>query len=159
MLPRGILTHPTPGFLNRAARAKRGLCHIHTKLNTEVRMGCIYRIVCHPTGRSYVGQTAYSHPFDRYRQHQVSARRGDPGPLYDDMRIYDIRDFECICICVVENSTLNELECYFAEQYSAYLWDGGYNTGECGRCPVRANIPDDRRKWIRCRAIYKNLKR
>jgi hypothetical protein len=159
MSRRGVLTHPTPGFMNRAARAERGLCHIHTKDTTEIRMGCIYRIVCHPTGRSYVGQTAYSHPFERYKQHQASAHRGEPGPLYDDMRTYDIRDFECICLCVVENSQLNELECYYAEQYNAYEWDGGYNTGECGGAPVRADMTDDRRIWIRRRAIYRNLKR
>jgi hypothetical protein len=145
--------------MNRAARAKRGLCHIHTKDTTEIRMGCIYRIVCHPTGRSYVGQTAYSHPFERYRQHQTSARKGEPGPLYDDMRRYDIRDFECICICVVENSQLNELECYYAEQYSAYVWDGGYNMTECGKALVRPNMTDQRRAQARRNAIFLNMRK
>lgn len=120
-------------------------------------MGCIYRIVCHSTNRCYVGQTSYSHPFYRYAQHQASARKGEVGPLYDDMRRYDIREFECICICVVENSQLNDLECYYAEQYNAYVWDGGYNMGECGGQPVRADMSDERRLHMRRSAIYKNI--
>lgn len=122
-------------------------------------MGCIYRIVCHTTGRSYIGQTVYSHPFERYKQHQSSARNGDLGPLYDDMRKYDIREFECICICVVENSQLNDLECYYAEQYNAYVCDGGYNVGECGNAPVRKHMPDERRIQMRRNAIIRNAMR
>ena len=120
-------------------------------------MGCIYRIVCHATGRSYIGQTAYSHPFERYKHHQAIARKGVPGPLYDDLRRYDIREFECICICVVENSQLNNLECYYAEQYSAYGWDGGYNVGECGGAPVKQHVTDDTRLQMRRIAIYRNI--
>ena len=122
-------------------------------------MGCIYRIVCHATGKSYIGQTSYSHPFERFRQHQTNARNGLEGPLYDDLREYGVKEFECICICLAENSQLNDLECYYAEQYNAYVWDGGYNTGECGKSPVRKEMDDDRRKWIRRRAIWRNMKR
>lgn len=124
---------------------------------SEIMMGCIYRIVCHETGRSYVGQTSYSNPFERFKQHQTNARKGVAGLLYDDMRTYDIRVFECICICVVENKSLNELECYYAEQYNAYVWDGGYNTGECGGAPVRREVSDEARKMIRRRAIYRHI--
>ena len=120
-------------------------------------MGCIYRIVCHATGRSYIGQTSYSHPFERYKQHQVSSRKGESGPLYEDMRNYDIREFECICICVVDNAQLNNLECYYAEQYNAYVWDGGYNTGECGNAVVRKDMTDERRLQMRRNAIYRNI--
>lgn len=120
-------------------------------------MGCIYRIVRHDTGKSYIGQTSYSHPFERYKHHQTSARGGEPGPLYDDMRQCDLRMFECICICVVPNDQLNDLECYYAEQYDAYVWFGGYNVGECGKAPVKENITDERRLMIRRRAIWKNV--
>ena len=119
-------------------------------------MGCIYRIVCHATGRSYIGQTSYSHPFIRFQQHQLSAKKGSPGALYDDMRMYDLHEFECICICVVANETLNNLEAYYAEQYGAYVWDGGYNMGECGRSLVRKEMSDETRVWIRRRAIVRN---
>ena len=73
------------------------------------------------------------------------------------MRQYDIREFECICICVVENSQLNELECYYAEQYNAYAWDGGYNAGECGGAPIRPDMSDEKRSQMRRNAIYRNI--
>ena len=122
-------------------------------------MGCIYRIVCHATGRSYIGQTSYSHPFIRFRQHQLSAKKESPGALYDDMRIYDIHEFECICICVVPNEALNNLEAYYAEQYNAYTWEGGYNIGECGNSLVRKEMDDDRRLWVRRKAIVRNMRK
>lgn len=77
--------------------------------------------------------------------------------MYDDMRKYDIREFECICICVVENPQLNNLECYYAEQYNAYVWDGGYNVGECGRAPVKKHMTDERRLQMRRNAIVRNV--
>ena len=120
-------------------------------------MGCIYRIVCYATGRSYIGQTSYSHPFERFRQHQTSARKGEVAPLYDDMRKYTISDFECICICCVDNEYLNNLESYYAEQYNAYVWDGGYNTTECGNVQVRQSMTDDKRNEMRKQAIRRNI--
>lgn len=122
-------------------------------------MGCIYRIVCHATGRSYIGQTSYSNPFERYKQHQRTALKGKEDPLYEDMRKYGMNEFECICICVVENSLLNALECYYAEQYDAYVWDGGYNIRECGNEIIRRDVSDERRKWMRHRAVWKNMHR
>ena len=122
----------------------------------RIQMGCLYRILCHATGRSYIGQTSLSYPFVRFMEHQRDAEKGHEGPLYDDMRTYGIHAFECICLCVVENVHLNNLECYYAEQYDAYVWDGGYNTGECGRTTVRPNLPDERRMWMKRRAIAKN---
>ena len=120
-------------------------------------MGCIYRIICHVTGKSYVGQTSYSQPFIRFREHRAAAERGEEGPLYDDMRKYDICEFECQCICVTPNKNLNSLECYYAEQYNAYVCDGGYNVSECGRVPVRPEMDDTRRAWIKRRAIFKRI--
>ena len=118
-------------------------------------MGCLYRIVCHRTGRSYVGQSAYSQPFDRFLEHQRDAARGVPGPLYDDLRLYGVHAFECILLRVSGNDTLNALECYYAEQYAAYVWEGGYNVGECGRAPVRAEVSDSKRLWMKRTAIRK----
>ena len=79
--------------------------------------------------------------------------------MYDDMRMYDIHEFECICICVVPNKALNTLEGYYAEQYGAYVWDGGYNVGECGNSLVRKEMDDDRRLWIRRKAIFRNMRK
>jgi group I intron endonuclease len=130
---------------------------INLKRNSN--MGCIYRIVCHATGRNYIGQTSYSHPFVRFREHQNNAKNGDEGPLYEDMRTYALSEFECICLRVALNTQLNDLECYYAEQYNAYVWEGGYNVGECGRSPVRRELSDERRAQIKKNAIWKNLKR
>ena len=122
-------------------------------------MGCIYRIVCYATGRCYVGQTSYSHPFVRFREHQSDAKKGEPGLLYDDMRTYDISMFECSCIRVVPNIHLNDLECYYAEQFGAYVDEGGYNIGECGSAPVRAEVADRTREHMKRAAILKNIRR
>lgn len=119
-------------------------------------MGCLYRIVCHATGRSYVGQTALSHPFQRFLEHQRDATNGKEGPLYDDMRTYGIHAFECICLHVCPNKQLNDLECYYAEQYGTYVWDGGYNVGECGGAPVRTDMSDSKRVWMKRKAIARN---
>lgn len=123
-----------------------------------IAMGCIYRITCHATRRNYIGQTSFSHPFVRFREHQTNAKKGNIGPLYDDMRLYDLSEFECICLRVAKNEQLNALECYYAEQYDAYVWDGGYNAGECGKSPVRREMSDERRERAKKNAIWKNLK-
>ena len=115
----------------------------------------MYRILCHSTGRNYVGQTSFSHPFQRFLEHQRDAQKGVEGPLYDDLRAYGIGAFECICLRVCPNAQLNSLECYYAEQFGASVWDGGYNVGECGRAPVRAEVSDDRRLWMKRRAVLK----
>jgi hypothetical protein len=81
------------------------------------------------------------------------------GPLYDDMRRYGIEAFECICVCVVPNESLNALECYYAEQYDAYTWQGGYNVNECGNVLVRKEMSDAKRMWIKRRAIWKNVRK
>jgi len=120
-------------------------------------MGCIYRIICYATGKSYIGQTAFSHPFIRFREHQKDAKNGKEGKLYDDLRIYNIHEFECICIRVAKNEELNALECYYAEQYDAYEWMGGYNANECGNARVSKEVSDDRRVYMRRTAIRNNI--
>ena len=85
----------------------------------------------------------------------MNAKNGRIGLLYDDMRLYDIHQFECICICVVANAQLNSLECYYAEQYNTYEWVGGYNTGECGGVVTRNDVSDVRRVWMKRMAIKK----
>jgi hypothetical protein len=123
-------------------------------------MGCIYRIYCRATGKSYIGQTAYSHPFERFREHKNNARNNVSGPLYDDLRMYDIHEFECICIRVAPNEQLNDLECYYAEMYDAYVWNGGYNKQECGNAVVARELDDDTRlrkkRWMFMKRHLKN---
>ena len=118
-------------------------------------MGCIYRITHVATGRTYIGQTALSHPYVRFMEHQADARQGKEGVFYDDLRVYGVHAFECSCVCVVSNECLNALECYYADQMNAYVWDGGYNVGECGGALVRKDVSDDRRMWMKRRAILR----
>ena len=73
------------------------------------------------------------------------------------MRTYDISEFECICICVAKNECLNNLECYYAEQYDAYVWMGGYNARECGTARVSAEMNDDRRSRNKRQSVLRNV--
>ena len=148
------LTHPTPPAMHESGeRSEWSEATPSTRTPVEPSMGCLYRIVCHATGRSYVGQTSYSHPFERFLEHQRDAQRGAPGPLYEDLRVHGVHAFECIPLCVCRNDSLNALECYYAEQYNAYVWEGGYNVGECGRSPVRAEVSDSKRLWMKRTAV------
>ena len=145
-----------PGGLMKVGGAERP---VFWEWLLREEMGCVYRIFCRATNRSYIGQTCYSHPFVRYCEHQRSAAKGVAGPLYEDMRRYGLHEFECICVCVVENTMLNALESYYAEQYSSYVWEGGYNVGECGGERVCRELDDARRLRIKRSAIWKNLGR
>ena len=78
--------------------------------------------------------------------------------LHVAMREHGICAFECECIRQIANTSLNELECYYAEQYDAYVWDGGYNQGECGKAAVRREVSDVTRTWMKRRGIWKNMK-
>ena len=78
--------------------------------------------------------------------------------MYEDLRTYGVHEFECICICVVPNEMLNALECYYAEVYDAYVWAGGYNVGECGNAPVRVEVADERRYWMKRNAIRRRFR-
>ncbi len=121
-------------------------------------MGCVYRIVNRHTGRCYVGQTSYHQPFTRFRRHKEEARKGSLHPLHVAMREEGEESFECECLRQVPNAMLNALECYYAEQYGSYVWDGGYNLGECGGAPVRREMSDETREWMRRRAIWKRIR-
>jgi hypothetical protein len=58
---------------------------------------------------------------------------------------------------VAKNEELNALECYYAEQYDAYEWMGGYNANECGNARVSKEVSDDRRVYMRRTAIRNNI--
>jgi len=120
-------------------------------------MGCVYRIVNRRTGQCYIGQTSYSQPFTRFLRHKEDARNGSPHPLHVAMREEGEDAFECECLRQVPNVQLNALEAYYAEQYSSYVGEGGYNVGECGGAPVRREMSDETRMWIRRRAIWKRI--
>ena len=108
-------------------------------------MGCIYLLRCRDTSRCYVGQTAYTNPMYRIRQHVADSRKGSSFLLHVALREYGISSFDVECLQVVPNEMLNSLECYYAEQYNAYVWDGGYNMIECGTAPIAICKSDESR--------------
>ena len=120
-------------------------------------MGCVYRIVNRRTGQCYIGQTSYSQPFTRFLRHKQEARAGSLQPLHVAMREEGEDAFECECLRQVPNVALNGLEAYYAEQYGSYVSEGGYNVKECGGEPVRREMSDETRLWVRRRAIWKQI--
>ena len=121
-------------------------------------MGCLYRIVNRHTGQSYIGQSSYSQPFTRFLRHKEDARNGSSLPLHVAMREEGEDAFECECLRQVPNAMLNGLEAYYAEQYGSYVEEGGYNVRECGGVPVRREMSDETRVWIRRRAIWRRIR-
>jgi hypothetical protein len=71
------------------------------------------------------------------------------------MRVYGISAFECERLYEGPNACLNGLEAYYAEQYGSYVWDGGYNAGECGKAPVRRDVSDTTRIWMKRRVFHR----
>ena len=96
-------------------------------------MGYIYRILCKENGKSYIGRTIHE-PSKRWKQHVYKAERGDPKTLLGyAIRKYGPGAFEIETLCVAPNGALDNMECYYAEQYESYVWQGGYNQTLCGR--------------------------
>lgn len=102
-----------------------------------------------------MGQTSYSNPFGRFMEHQKASKKGSMFLLHVAMREHGVRSFECECIWQAPNASLNDLECYYAEQYGAYVWDGGYNQVECGKAVVCREVSDETRMWMKRRAMWK----
>jgi group I intron endonuclease len=109
--------------------------------------GCIYLIRNNENGKHYVGQTRFTNPMRRFSVHLNSSRNGSTYALHAALRKYPIDIFTVETLCLVPYSALNNMESYFAEQYSSYVWDspGGYNMVWCGgskvaRCGIK--MPD-----------------
>jgi len=97
-------------------------------------MGCIYRIFCKETGKSYIGQSIEDSPIKRYNRHWYRALRNEyKYALYNAMRKYDKSSFYLETIIVCSNQSLDNLEAYYAEQYNSYYYENGYNIALCGR--------------------------
>jgi group I intron endonuclease len=98
--------------------------------------GCIYLITNILNGKKYVGQTKYESPESRYERHWVEAKYKDSKTikLHMAMMKYGKEAFKVETLCIVPRSSLNNMECYWAEQLETYMWDdpGGYNMVWCG---------------------------
>lgn len=101
-------------------------------------MGCIYRIVCINSGKCYIGQTKADAPNKRYTRHWNDAiKRNVDTPLYRAMRKYGINNFILETLFIGSEKSLDNMECYFAEQYESYIWQRGFNAIICGRSVQR----------------------
>jgi group I intron endonuclease len=97
-------------------------------------MGCIYRIYCAENGKCYIGQSCQNSPARRYTRHWNDAiNRNEDTPLYRAFRKYGRGAFSVETLCVVGVDSLDNMECYFAEQYNSYVWESGYNAILCGK--------------------------
>ncbi len=106
--------------------------------------GCVYRIHNLENGKCYIGQTRFANPLRRFSVHLNESRKGSAYALHAALRKYPIESFKVDTLCVVPYLALNNMEAYFAEQYSSYVWDspGGYNMVWCGgskvaRCGIK----------------------
>lgn len=97
-------------------------------------MGCIYRILCIENQKSYIGQSIRNDPKSRYSRHWNDAiNRNEDTPLYRAFRKYGKDCFILETLCVVSKDSLDNMECYYAEQYDSYIWNNGYNAVLCGK--------------------------
>lgn len=96
-------------------------------------MGYIYRIVCIPNGKSYIGRTLHD-PLQRWKQHIYKAKRSALKTLLGQaINKYGADAFRIETVCELPEESLDNMECYYAEQYESYVWQGGYNQTLCGR--------------------------
>jgi group I intron endonuclease len=98
--------------------------------------GCIYLITNFINNKKYVGQTKYENPKNRFDRHFVEAKYEDSKTikLHTAMMKYGKKSFKVETLCIVPRSSLNNMECYWADQLETYIWDnpGGYNMVWCG---------------------------
>ena len=106
--------------------------------------GCIYLIRNMDNKKCYIGQTRFINPMRRFSVHLNSSRNGSTYAIHAALRKYPIESFSVDLLCIVPHLALNNMESYFAEQYSSYVWDspGGYNMIWCGgskvaRCGIK----------------------
>ena len=109
-------------------------------------MGCVYLWSCKENGKKYVGQHHKDDPKKRTEEHFRAAEKGKPYTLYNAIRKYGREAFTIEVLCVCTNDSLDNIECYYAEQFETYVWDspGGYNMVWCGNSPRRGlkNSPE-----------------
>jgi group I intron endonuclease len=101
-------------------------------------MGCIYRILCKTTGKSYIGQFRLDDPKYRINRHWRDAKKGSTCIIHQAMQKYGKDDFtvEVLCICTTQEE-LNIKEQEYIESYHSMCNDNGYNmvAGGKGRAP------------------------
>lgn len=101
-------------------------------------MGCIYRILCKSSGKSYIGQYKLDNPTKRFKRHCVDAEKGSTCAIHKAIQKYGKDDFtvEVLCICSTQDE-LNKKEQEYIDQYNSMINNNGYNmvAGGKGRAP------------------------
>ena len=101
-------------------------------------MGCIYRILCKTTGKSYIGQFRLDDPKYRINRHWRDAEKGSKCIIHQAMNKYGKEDFtvEVLCICNTQDE-LNTKEQEYIDLHHSMCNDNGYNmvAGGKGRAP------------------------
>jgi len=102
-----------------------------------VRIGCIYLITNIHNGKMYVGQHYNSKPERRFYQHCYSAIKNTSTTciLANAIRKNGVESFKLETLGVFPVDSLDNMECYYAEQFGTYIWDEpnpGYNMIWCG---------------------------
>jgi len=113
-------------------------------------MGYIYRILCKENGKSYIGRTLHD-PMKRWKQHIYKSKRNESKTILGyAIAKYGADSFLVETLCEVSENALDNMECYYAEQYESYVWQGGYNQTLCGRGrPYDYSTKEETRKRMR----------
>jgi group I intron endonuclease len=101
-------------------------------------MGCIYRILCKSTGKSYIGQYRLNNPKYRINRHFRDAKNGSSCVIHQAIRKYGESDFDIsvLCICSLQ-CDLDKKEDEYITEYKSMVNENGYNMvrGGKGRAP------------------------
>ena len=101
-------------------------------------MGCIYRIFCKTTSKSYIGQYRFNDPKCRINRHFNDARKGSRCVIHQAIIKYGESDFETsvLCICTSQEE-LDRKEDEYITEYKSMINENGYNMvrGGKGRAP------------------------
>jgi group I intron endonuclease len=121
-------------------------------------MGFIYRIRCKENGKSYIGRSLHD-PLLRWKQHVYKSRRPESRTLLGNaINKYGESAFEIETLCELPEESLDNMECYYAEQYESYVWEGGYNQTLCGRGrPYDYNTKEETKRKMSQARLGKSL--
>ncbi len=83
--------------------------------------------------KKYVGQHATTDHLKRYKSH-IKASETPKVMLHCAIKSYGVDNFICEKLCEFPQGSLDNMECYYAEQFETYIWDNkpGYNMVWCG---------------------------
>lgn len=112
-------------------------------------MGCIYRILCKETQKSYIGQYKKDSPDLRWNRHLRDAEKGSQCAIHQSIRKYGKDSFEVSVLCICETQEeLNNKEDDYITEFNSMIYENGYNMvrGGKGRAPNFHHKEEHKRK-------------